>query len=341
MAKAKQLPSGSWRVQLYIGMQDGKRVYRSFTGPSKRQVEAEAAAYAATEPLSTSRDGMTLKQAMDEYIETKRNVLSPSSIPGYKSIAKNHLEMIRDLPLYKLTQDKLQAEINREAARVSPKTVRNIVGLLTATLNMFAPAKRYHLTLPQRESKPVRIPTREEIELIYANIKGGPMEVPVLLAAACGMRRSEICALRLADVGQGTIRVTKALVEDEEHDLVTKVPKTYAGTRIIDCSTTLTGLIKARGKDPVCELTPDQISDRFRRLLDRLGISHFRFHDLRHYYASEGLLMGVPTRYVADMMGHASVQTTERIYQHVFAASRRELGQALAERTNALLDGKH
>lgn len=341
MAKAKQLPSGSWRVRVYVGRQDGKPVFRSFTGPNRKQVEAEAAAWAATAPEMVSREAMTLAQALNGYIEAKAKILSPTTVTAYKSIARTHLGGIKPLPLHKVTQSRVQAEINQLAAKASPKTVRNVTGLLTAALDMYAPEIRLHITLPQKEKTPLRIPSRDEVETLCDAVRGTPLEIPILLAAGCGLRRSEICGLRLADVGKDYIRITRALVENSEHELVEKAPKTFAGTRTVDCDEGLADLIRSKGHDPVCELTPDQISDRFRHLIKKLGVGPFRFHDLRHYYASEGLRLGVPSRYVADMMGHSSAQTTERIYQHVFADSRREMGQALAERAGALLGGKH
>ncbi len=45
MASAKKLPSGSWRVNLFIGTEDGKRKYKSFTAATKREAEFQAAQY--------------------------------------------------------------------------------------------------------------------------------------------------------------------------------------------------------------------------------------------------------------------------------------------------------
>lgn len=43
MATAKQLPSGSWRCQVYAGTApDGKRQYRSFTAYTKKEAEYAA-----------------------------------------------------------------------------------------------------------------------------------------------------------------------------------------------------------------------------------------------------------------------------------------------------------
>lgn len=48
MAKAKKLPSGSWRVRVYDGKDAaGKNIYRSFTAATKKQAEFLAAEYAA------------------------------------------------------------------------------------------------------------------------------------------------------------------------------------------------------------------------------------------------------------------------------------------------------
>ena len=47
MAKAKKLPSGSWRVRVYDGKTaEGKNIYKSFTAPAKKDAEYLAAEYA-------------------------------------------------------------------------------------------------------------------------------------------------------------------------------------------------------------------------------------------------------------------------------------------------------
>ena len=46
MAKAKKLPSGSWRAQAYDYTDDsGKRHYKSFTAPTRKEAEFMAAEY--------------------------------------------------------------------------------------------------------------------------------------------------------------------------------------------------------------------------------------------------------------------------------------------------------
>jgi integrase len=52
-------------------------------------------------------------------------------------------------------------------------------------------------------------------------------------------------------------------------------------------------------------------------LLKRAGLPQIRFHDLRHTAATLLLARGVPVKVVSEMLGHADIAITLRIYAHV------------------------
>ena len=58
------------------------------------------------------------------------------------------------------------------------------------------------------------------------------------------------------------------------------------------------------------------LHDAWRRILDRAGIENLRIHDLRHSYASGGLLVGEGLTMIGKLLGHNKVQTTAR-YAHL------------------------
>ena len=58
------------------------------------------------------------------------------------------------------------------------------------------------------------------------------------------------------------------------------------------------------------------LHDAWRRILDRAGIENLRIHDLRHSYASGGLLVGEGLPMIGKLLGHSKVQTTAR-YAHL------------------------
>ena len=104
MATAKKLPSGSWRCQVFSHFEeqiqpDGtvkkKRIYKSFTcdDPSargKRKCEAEAAAWAADKEQFSGIQSIDFGDAMDNYINSRENVLSPRTISEYRKMRKRY-----------------------------------------------------------------------------------------------------------------------------------------------------------------------------------------------------------------------------------------------------------
>ena len=61
----------------------------------------------------------------------------------------------------------------------------------------------------------------------------------------------------------------------------------------------------------------------WKKVLKRAGISNFRWHDLRHHFASRLVQHGVPLNTVRDLLGHSSVGTSLR-YAHLAPDQRRE-----------------
>ena len=61
----------------------------------------------------------TVEQAMEKYIESRSNILSPSTIQGYKKIKNNNLQSIMDIKVKKLSQNNIQSAVNADAKTLS------------------------------------------------------------------------------------------------------------------------------------------------------------------------------------------------------------------------------
>jgi integrase len=70
----------------------------------------------------------------------------------------------------------------------------------------------------------------------------------------------------------------------------------------------------------------------FRKIAHRLGLPHFRFHDLRHSTATMLLRQGVQPKVVSEQLGHASSAVTLDTYSHVLPQLMEDAASRLADR---------
>lgn len=332
MAKAKKLPSGSWRVNQYVGKDaDGKRIYKSFTADTKKEAEYMAAEYVMHNKFSPGQPNYTLGQAIDNYITLKDQILSPSTIRLYQHIRKTQFQQLMNIKLDRLTQDMIQNEVNKMTKTLSPKTIRNNYSLLYTAVKYYKPGTVYNITLPQPKKKDLYIPTPHEVSRIIDFATGTPMETPIILAAGLGLRKSEILALKWDNIDfiNGTVTVDSAIVLGPGHKLYEKAPKSTAGHRTIAAPDLVMDSLRRNKNDSayVCTVSEPMIYDNFIGILDKLEIPHFRFHDLRHYNASVMLALGVPDKYAMERMGHSTNTMLKSVYQHTMEDKRKEISQ--------------
>jgi len=348
MATAKKLPSGSWRVQLYAGKTpDGKRQYLSFTKPTKKEAEYEALQYQLHyKEVCQDSSNMTLAEAMDKYIASKDGILSPATIRGYDIIRRNHLKGLMGVRLNRITPALVQEAINQESKPYrddrgkehvpTPKSVRNIHGLLSAVLREYCPGLRLNTTLPQKLRTEQRYLEPEEIGVLLNAIKGNEMEIPILLALWLSLRASEITGLtwECVDFERSTITVKQAKVRDKDNKWVSKATKTTNSTRTISAPDYIMDLLKeAKGnaglEDYVVTIHSNVLYQRLKVILKNNGLPDIRFHDLRHTNASVMLLLNIPDLYAQKRGGWATDWTMKRVYQHTMESKRNSVDAAI------------
>lgn len=348
MATAKRLPSGSWRVQLYVGKgPDGKRQYLSFTRPTKKEAEYDALQYQLHyKEVSRDATAMTLGEATDQFIRSRDGILSPSTIRGYENIRRNNLQGLMETKLNRLTNQGIQRAMNEEAKPYtnkhghrkvrSPKTLRNICGLLSAVLSEYHPDFRLDIALPQKERKEQRILEPEQIAVLLKAVEGNVMELPVLMAVWLCMRASEISGLtwECVDFERNTISIRKAVVRDKDNHWVEKGTKTSSSTRTISVPDYIMDkLAAAKGdsgeQERVVPLSSESMYKRLKTILKKNDLPDIRFHDLRHTAASVMLTLNIPDKYAQARGGWATNHTMKNVYQHMMAAKRSSVDEAI------------
>ena len=254
---------------------------------------------------------MAFSDATVNYIDSRKNVLSPSTIRAYNGISKALPEPFAKKRIYAITNADVQSVINQIAKEHSPKTVRNYSGLISAVLSYHG-IRLDSPRLPQKKKAEAYIPTEEDVKKIFEKLKGTKYEVPIMLAAM-GLRRSEICALEVSDIDGTMCHINKALVEGPDGFTV-KGTKTTDSTRTIILPEYLVERIRQQGY--VFDGFPSTIGQALRRVQKELGIPPFGLHKLRHFFASYMHHLGYSDKQIQDMGGWKTPDILRTVYQH-------------------------
>ena len=303
MATARKLPSGSWRVRIFSYKDSaGVKHYESFTASTKQEAEMMASRFQNSADKRRSRD-ITVKEAVESYLDANRNVLSPSTILNYTKDAKR-FESIDNKRIRKLTSSDIQCFISELSGKgLAPKTIKNTYGLLKSALKFSGVRSDYSIHLPKAQKAKNTAPENEEIMTLYDNAPR-ELQIAIMLASHHSLRRGEISGLRYGDLDGNVLYVHSDMVNGLDGWVHKEIPKTESSNRNVYLSEDEVELIgEGNPDDYIVPLTPGAIDMKFHRLKKKYGLEHIRFHDLRVYFASISAVMGIPEVYTAHQGG--------------------------------------
>lgn len=316
----EKLPSGSYRISQNI---NGKR-YR-VTVPYKPS-KKEAFELIQNKINHVVDDSMTFEQAASQYINIKNNILSPSTIAGYRSILKNMPDSFKNADISQIDDFIVQKLINDYSAEHAPKSTRNLYGFIMAVIRLFYPKTDISATLPPIPHQERYIPTKDDIKRILSEAEGTEYYIPVYLAVLA-LRCSEICALTIFDLKGDTLTINKALVRSGNGYVLKNTPKTDKSNRIIRIPHNLA--VKIREQGYVYNNYPRQIYKFLQRTQKKLGMPSFGVHTLRHYFASYAHELGYSDAVIQAVGGWSTDNVMKSVYRH--AMNEQEAALKLSE----------
>lgn len=328
--KIEKRGPGTYRVRkMYKG-----QMYTVNFDHKPTQKEAMLAMADELQKMQVKHKSMDFKAAAEEYIETKRNILSPSTLRLYKVTINNLSNKFTAINLHDITPADVQSEVNRLAKEHSPKTVRNYHGFISAVLGTFLPEMKIYTTLPQKAKNEPYIPSDKDIKIILEHAKDTEYEVPLVLACY-GMRRSEICALKPADLEGDIVHISRARVFGDDGKWVDKSTKTTSSTRDIIIPTHIADKIRSQGY--VFKGHPNSITVFLRNVEDKLGIPRFTMHKLRHYFASKMSALNIPDADIMQMGGWETDHVMKSVYRHSMMQRDEEAKRVAAQKLKEVL----
>lgn len=329
--------NGSDRIRRVSGatLAEARAEREAFARELKTEAEAaeRAAAVAARGP------GLRWDEAVVRFLRSAQQNLKPGTYSRYTSCILNAESSLAGLSLPDINKRVLidfiesrrrdgatNATINRDLTAISQVFEYAIVTLDGIDANPVAMLPRKKLTREIRE--PIDPPAEPDVLYALANLS--PMLSAITrFCAETGCRQAEATALESRhgelDLERGTCNFLR-----------TKVNR----PRVIDLHPDTVAWLRSLPRSPkgnwtfwVGEGTPfEHIKSEFWRslrgvmlLAEREGVAfrRFRFHDLRHRFATQMLEAGADLYGLSRHLGHSTVKVTEE-YLRMVSAARRE-----------------
>ena len=313
---ARKLPSGAWFCRVRI---DGQDI--SITRPTEKEAIAEAMAIkAGIMEAAKAPKKVTLAKAIDAYISARENILSPSTVRGYRAIQKLRFQSMMKKDIYTVTSEQWQRAINLEAKNISAKTLTNSWRFISSVITEET-GNRFNIRLPQIIPATRPWLTPEQIPDFLKAVKGDPIEIPALLALS-SLRRSELINLRWQDVDldKNLLHVNGAAVFDENSKLIRKSEtKNRTSRRAVPIIPPLKDALQTadRKGEYIVTWNPNAIMNRINRVCEKNGFPKVGCHGLRHSFASLAYHLNIPEKVVMELGGWADNQTMRKIYTHI------------------------
>lgn len=333
---------GRWECRISLGSESGHKKYRSFYGTSREEAEYKmilACQGSVNEPSNITE--MTVKQLSMEWLCVVKCRIKESTAANYRMKIERHIvpylgefssAMLKTKTVSEFVQQKLKDGFS----------ARYVCDILTLLKSIYRYASReYHINnvidgiiMPKRAKPEIRIMTKSEQHRLaaYINCNKNVSTLGVALSLYTGMRIGELCALRWQDIDIEkrilTVSHTIQRIQDFSGSKRTRViitePKSQSSKRTIpvpDCLIPMLKELKSKSDSYVltgsCKpIEPRTMQYRFKRILDNVKLPSYRFHSLRHAFASGAIEIGFDVKTLSEILGHSSVQITLDRYVH-------------------------
>lgn len=346
--------STKWQARYWDPADQSRRIEKVFR--TKREAEQwmtrqSASALDGTH-IDPRRGERLVREVADAWRETWTD-LEPKTRAGYEAILRKHvLPRFGAARIGAVSPEAVQRFVNELAAHRKPNTVRRVYTVLRCVFRVGV--ERRYLAINPCDA--VKLPKKGAAGAARRQLYLSPQEVraladampehwqlPVYVAAYCGLRAGELWALRRRDVDplHGTLAVERALKEINssaasmaaDKGLIfgpTKTNQTRKLTLPSFLRTMLAEHVAATAGAPDDLLFPSPSGKPVRHNLFYKRVfkpavraslpEHLhplRWHDLRHTCAALSLAVAPNLHVVKERLGHDDIRTTVNIYGHL------------------------
>ncbi|MHB8174257.1 MAG: tyrosine-type recombinase/integrase [Nitrospirota bacterium] len=271
-------------------------------------------------PEPANAEEASFKDVWEKYMSEEATLNAPGTFERAKQCAKNFLPLIGDLKLSAITPSVLnQYKVKRLKDGVCLATVAKELKFVQ---RVFSLCKREWELLEHSPFERFEVPAVNNELTRYLQ----PGQLEKLLTAAPEWLRPIIQVARLTGIRRGNLAALTWQQVDLTHKTLflgqTKNGDPLLVPLVDEAFGTFKALHKSKSSCPFVfhmegkQLLPEQISQAFIRTCKKADITNFRFHDLRHDFATRLVKKGVELYRVGKLLAHRTVTMTKR-YAHL------------------------
>lgn len=348
---------GRWEGRIKKNSQPHARnKYVSVYGKTYTEVKNKMELIKQKKDIKEINCSLNFKEAVDIWLSDRAPYWKPTTYAAYQNIAQKYI--IPELGNYKALKvndqviEKLVSDIRigQAGKQLSNGYLHNICSIVIMVLTHLKKKYHYEIELPenpimQTRQRQMLLPGEHDMAVLERYLLEHCEDdtcLGILIAFYTGIRIGELCALTWEDINleeevlhiRKNVQRVKCKEGQSNTEILFQTPKTSTSLRSIPLPPVLIPLLRShQGEDiqyvikgkkhPWAE--PRTVQYRFSRILKQCSIKSFRFHMLRHAFATRCISKGFDVKSLSEILGHSSVQITLNLYVHSTMQRKKQL----------------
>lgn len=282
------------------------------------------------------------EEVAKKWLEMKRNSIKESTYYNYMFIVDKYLmPTLKKVSLKKLIDYNYNNFIQELKTNLSVKTVRDITNVLKSILKYSQDEYKCSINLktinmPKLNVVKIKVLNKREKGKLerYCLKENSLRSLGVVLCLYTGLRIGELCALKWEDIDleERAIYVRKTLQrvymeKDNNSKIIINSPKTTTSIRKVPINNKLYEILKPLKKEYKNEdffltgssekyIEPRNYQYMFKFILSESKVKPYKFHILRHTFATYCIEVGMDAKSLSEILGHSNVNITLSRYVH-------------------------
>ena len=327
----------------YISHYDnnGRSVYKSVYAKSYADVKRKLELAKNQNVLIISDQNIrTFKDLLYHWMDFNHGKNKKTTQEKYEYMIQKHIiPSLGGVAIHKINVYLINKFIDEKLSNLSKSYVRTMAIIIKSTIEL---AEKEHLIhIPNFD---ITIPAADKLELpiiepfeqkrleIYLLSNMNCTDLGIYISLYSGLRLGEICALKWENIDfkNRIIKVKSTIVRVKNTDnngthLEEGKPKTGASNRYVPMNDALFDVLKQLNENKISQyvisktdrfISTRTLEYRFHKILEKLNIPKYKFHSLRHTFATNCVTCGVDVKTLSELLGHSNSSITLNTYVH-------------------------